>query len=222
MCTLDCTYCFKNSKNRNPNQAIFTASYIIKEEDPTLSYIYIYIYEYYEYIFAKALHHASSIRLKATHLHSVSVEFRTCAFNAIWCSIHIAFCDFIVGPSTISSMQIWNYIYTYVSHIMSLKVLSLLRKIKAYYDGKDHHTVLPLFRMYDGLWCSVQLFRGIRRCSFNLMTCMNSQSCGADLSQPSGKLIVVPCVFLPRCQVSKSSILSPGGYQYWKTSLTEE
>lgn len=32
---------------------------------------------------AKALHHASSIRLKATHLHYVSVKFRTCTFNAI-------------------------------------------------------------------------------------------------------------------------------------------
>ena len=119
-----------------------------------------------------------------------------------------------------ASMQIWKYILTFLISCLWI-CLSLLRKIKAYYDGKDHHTVLPLFRMYESIWCSVQLFRGIRRCRFNLMTCMSSQSCGADLSQPSGKLIVVPSVFLPRCPSHRSSLPEATSLPVLK-NITEE
>lgn len=156
-------------------------------------------------MFVKALHHASSIRLKAAHPHCVS-----------WIS-HLRSMLFDVQSILNSMISLWDHqrlrvckyentylcfsyhVFGFVCHFYARSKRITMKKI----------IILCCHCSECMKRCSVQLFRGIRRCSFKLMTCMNSQSCGADLSQPSGKLIVVPSVFLPRCQVSKSSILSP-------------
>lgn len=169
-------------------------------------------------MFAKSLHHASSIRLKAAHPHYVSVEFRT----YVQCYLMFnPYCILWFHCETINGCEYANMKYILMFLISCLWIcLSLLRKIKAYYDGKEHHTVLPLFRMYEIMWCSVQLFRGIRRCRFN------------DQLNDMYELTVLWCwSFTTQWQahscsecisssVSKSSILSPGGYQYF--NITEE
>ena len=63
--------------------------------------------------------------------------------------------------------SVWTK-HPYVSHIMSLDLFITVTQDQSILRCKKSSTVLSLFQIYVSIWYSVQLFRGTRRCNFNL------------------------------------------------------
>ena len=138
---------------------------MIKEEDPPVSYIYMPTLCIVLVQYDSRLLISTMCRLNFTLVRPTQYDFNP--YRILW--FH---CE-TINSCEYANMKIHTCVKKFEPSILMFLIsclwicLSLLRKITAYYDVKNHHTVLSLFQIYVSIWYSVQLFRGTR-CNFNL------------------------------------------------------